>query len=151
MSYVHCHNCLWKQDDFWSWNGYNPLQFFLKNELSYIRPRYIKTDATLVNHTPFTLRFGLTRKVMVPYELNTKEVIIHSVDPCDETCMCHKHTVIEHQTHSWLLLWRCIAKWGHRIRNQVWWTLDELIIAIHDNNDRWPCCPMCGANDLDID
>lgn len=25
--YVHCHNCKWEQDDFWSEDGYNPAEF----------------------------------------------------------------------------------------------------------------------------
>jgi len=24
MSFLHCHNCSWEQDDFWSINGWNP-------------------------------------------------------------------------------------------------------------------------------
>ena len=25
MAYLHCHNCDWGQDDFWSFGGYNPI------------------------------------------------------------------------------------------------------------------------------
>jgi hypothetical protein len=152
MSFVHCHSCHWEQDDFWSWKGYNPLRFFFKNELKwYIWPRYVGMDAPFVTHTPFTLRFGLTRKIAVSYEPNPKEIVTHSVNPCDETCMCHRRTITEHQTHSWLLLWRCVAKWAQRIHTQVWWTWSSWVTEIRKNDNKWPCCPACGANDLDID
>lgn len=26
MAFLHCHECDWEQDDFWSPNGYNPLE-----------------------------------------------------------------------------------------------------------------------------
>lgn len=26
MSYLHCHNCGWSQDDFWSEEGWNPFE-----------------------------------------------------------------------------------------------------------------------------
>ena len=26
MSFLHCHNCDWSQDDFWDKDGYNPLE-----------------------------------------------------------------------------------------------------------------------------
>ena len=32
MSFVHCHNCPWSQDDFWEANGYSP---FRKDILEY--------------------------------------------------------------------------------------------------------------------
>ena len=30
MSYLHCHNCKWEQDDFWD-EEYNPITFLEKN------------------------------------------------------------------------------------------------------------------------
>jgi hypothetical protein len=42
MAYLHCHNCAFSQDDFWSWGGYNPISFFIRNELTYyLKPRRI--------------------------------------------------------------------------------------------------------------
>jgi hypothetical protein len=29
MAYLHCHNCGWAQDDFWSKEGYNPINHML--------------------------------------------------------------------------------------------------------------------------
>ena len=34
MSYLHCHNCYWEQDDFWSEDGWNP---FYKTNIDDLR------------------------------------------------------------------------------------------------------------------
>jgi hypothetical protein len=45
MAYIHCHNCNWQQDDFWSVGGYNPIRFFLTQDVPWlIRPRIITFD-----------------------------------------------------------------------------------------------------------
>lgn len=52
MAYVHCHNCDWSQDDFWSFKGYNPIRFFWKNVLwgrsGYWKPRRIEYDSSVI-------------------------------------------------------------------------------------------------------
>lgn len=58
MSYLHCHNCNWSQDDFWTFKinykklfnwksrpfGYNPLSLILEDIAGFIKPRSIKID-----------------------------------------------------------------------------------------------------------
>jgi len=34
MSFLHCHNCSWEQDDFWSAEGWNP---FCKSQIEDLR------------------------------------------------------------------------------------------------------------------
>ncbi len=43
MAFVHCHNCDWEQDDFWSWE-YNPLRSLVREILGNFRPRIIDGD-----------------------------------------------------------------------------------------------------------
>lgn len=43
MSFVHCHQCGWGQDDFWSW-GYNPLRCLWRRVKDYAWPRMCKFD-----------------------------------------------------------------------------------------------------------
>lgn len=40
--YIHCSNCNWEQDDFWSIKGYNPIKFMVMEIVPcLIKPRMI--------------------------------------------------------------------------------------------------------------
>ena len=41
MPYLHCHNCDWSQDDFWS-KDYNPIRFMLNWEEQLLDSKKIK-------------------------------------------------------------------------------------------------------------
>ena len=43
MAYLHCHNCDWAQDDFWTWR-YNPIICFWSDIKWLWRPRFFKLD-----------------------------------------------------------------------------------------------------------
>lgn len=67
MAFVHCHSCHWEQDDFWSVRGYNPLRFFVTNELRwYWRPRLVNVDAPMGHG-------------QIPYYLHSWYLLIRSV------------------------------------------------------------------------
>ncbi len=36
--YVHCHNCKWEQDDFYSEKGYNPAKFLMSLNVDLLSP-----------------------------------------------------------------------------------------------------------------
>jgi len=42
MAFLHCHDCDWQQDDFWSLNGYNPV-----GHLKEYLPDLFKAEVTL--------------------------------------------------------------------------------------------------------
>lgn len=48
MAYLHCHNCFWEQDDFWSWK-YNPITKFWRDIKWLWKPRWMKLDTWIVH------------------------------------------------------------------------------------------------------
>jgi len=46
MSYLHCHNCNWGQDDFWDLKRYNPIKVLIEDFRENIKPRRIEFDYT---------------------------------------------------------------------------------------------------------
>jgi hypothetical protein len=143
MAFVHCDSCPWSQDDFWN-RKYNPVRFFLKYELpSWILPRFVGYDP--VCHSRLSLRTGLSKIVEVPYKPEEEEPLCYAPETPRPATIRH------HYVFSWLILARCIGKWAHRIRTQVWWTNESWKKAIASNAGLWPLCPKCGADALDID
>lgn len=53
MSYIHCHNCDWEQDDFWGWR-YNPVSCFLRDVAYYLKPRRIQFDSNVAGEMGWT-------------------------------------------------------------------------------------------------
>lgn len=136
MSYVHCHNCNWEQDDFWGW-GYNPLKFFFGVEVPMcIRPRMMGIDPYAMSGGWWAQKFGLISIKEVPW-----------VDPpggpkcvdADGTDSAGK-LVRVYQMHSWYMLWRQVVKWARRVVNQHWWTEEGWM---KDRKRGHGACPKC--------
>ena len=62
MSFLHCHNCSWSQDDFWNFTirfsstrpfGYNPISLIWEDIFFYLRPRYIEMDSMWCHENGF--------------------------------------------------------------------------------------------------
>jgi hypothetical protein len=121
MAYVHCHTCGWTQDDFWS-KKYNPVRSILKHDMYLLRSQYIRVDLYYVQHTKLTLLLRLTTRVDGKY-----------------------------YAHSWLLLWRSLRRCCKLLPAQVWWTQASWQRAIAKNHNRYPNCPACGDDTLDVD
>ena len=132
MAYVHCHNCPWSQDDFWN-KKYNPVRYFLKTDIpTWIVPCHIQADPELVRPNFFTRSLGLTRVWEEPWG-----------DP---------DTLVEFQSvFTWLILARNFWRRITSLFTQVWWTKTSWAKAIQENGNKWPVCPSCGADALDID
>lgn len=134
MAFLHCHNCGWSQDDFWSFKfgkwgyftliefgniriswKYNPISCFLTHlfgKYGYLKPRRIKFDHNVMDES------GWKR-----------------IDP-----------------HSWWLIWYEFKRMIVRFKKQTWWTYESFK---KDRNKyskyEWPPCPKCGKQELDID
>ena len=93
MAYLHCHNCDFSQDDFYSVDGYNP-------------PDYLKTWNKYL---------------------------------CEEKLDITQREVIARE----------YEKYARGIRSMKWVTWESFKEAWIDG--KWPLCPKCGKNDLDID
>ncbi len=50
MAYLHCHNCSWSQDDFYT-RGYNPITKIKSTFKSWGKPRYVKFDSWWIKET----------------------------------------------------------------------------------------------------
>lgn len=125
MSYLHCHNCGWSQDDFWnfriSWKkffkwrsrpfGYNPLSLVLEDVAEYWKPRYIGFDSNVAKEYGFILNK-------------------------------------EGKVHSWRLLRYDVKIHIKRLFTQKWWTEKSFK---KDYYNKRAMCPNCSANDFDID
>lgn len=121
MSYLHCHNCEFSQDDFWDfrfakyayWHHwrYNPFSLFLSYFGTYWRPRRTKFDRWIAKEN------GWSRS-----------------DP-----------------HSWYLIWHEFKRMIRKFIYQKYWTAKSWQRAIKKNGEKWPACPKCGKNELDID
>uniref|UniRef100_A0A6M3K0Q7 Uncharacterized protein n=2 Tax=viral metagenome TaxID=1070528 RepID=A0A6M3K0Q7_9ZZZZ len=108
MAFLHCHNCDFSQDDFYSVDGYNPpdyLQSWNKGLCGdRIDERFTDDAEFLREYGPITLREVIARE----YE-----------------------------------------KYARGIRSMKWVTWESFKEAWIDG--KWPPCPKCGKNDLDID
>lgn len=125
MSYLHCHNCGWSQDDFWDfkikWSklfcwrsrpfGYNPLSLILEDFAEYWKPRYVGFDFYAAKEMGVKLKKG-------------------------------------NKIHSWTLLRYNLKRHIKRLFTQKWWTEKSFK---KDYYNRVALCPECSANDFDID
>ena len=128
MAYLHCHNCGWSQDDFWTYNftkktfkelllfkwkhrplGYNPESILLEDISEYIKPRYIKMDSSWARENGYK-----TNKI-----------------------------------HSWSFILRVLKRYRQVKKNMFFKTYKEFKDAKRHKN---VCCPECGSyKDWDID
>lgn len=121
MAYVHCHNCDWSQDDFWD---------FSWGCYGYWHGwRY----------NPFSLFLRYVGDYWWP------RVIEFDVGWAEEQGWP------SHHRHSWRLLWDQFVRIPRKFRKQKWWTYKVWERAIDRNVGKWPACPHCGAQALDID
>lgn len=68
MSYLHCHNCGWQQDDYWS-KGYNPIRFLQNFEEDILQP-----DIDAVVHWDKTNSTTYRQVVLAALEKATEKV-----------------------------------------------------------------------------
>lgn len=123
MSYLHCHNCKWSQDDFWkfkiNWKnifkwkyrpfGYNPFSLILEAIAEYWRPRFIKCDKWFAKENNFK----------------------------------------SNRIHSWFLARFEIKNSIKSLFTQKYWTYKSYEKALKDKS---LCCPICKKQEyLDID
>lgn len=138
MAYVHCHNCNWQQDDFWSFRGYNPLRFFLKNDLPWLwKPRWIAGDREFLRKGRIASFFTRVQdKVWTQPENGPK-------------CADKDGNIVgptpykEYSQHSWFMLaWAATHK-VKRLFTQRWWTYEAWR---HDCEKGIGDCPKCGKS-----
>ena len=70
MSYLHCHNCCFSQDDFWD-NGYNPFTCFqddLKTLLTEDLDEMVKMDSCWLKETGYPPE-GVSKRELVLHHL----------------------------------------------------------------------------------
>lgn len=76
MAYLHCHNCDWSQDDFYS-NGYNPAKYLMDWNDSLFGDRFDKLDKQFTDDSEFLRENGpiTTREVIArEYEHFAKKI-----------------------------------------------------------------------------
>jgi hypothetical protein len=115
--YLHCHNCHWSQDDFWSWDwsgfkifwkwsrrpfGYNPLSLILEDIAEYWIPRKITFDRWWADENGFK----------------------------------------SHVIHSWRLMLWSMSKHFKRLFTQKWWTYKRWK---KQYDSKKAVCPNCGS------
>ncbi len=121
MAFVHCHECGWQQDDFWSkpGDGYNPL----RPDLVDFRRDLIEMA---VKGEKFESGISLVREQNLPYEKKDGKIL---VDPLD---------LLAHAFHSL----------GRRMEKMEWVTEQDFKEAREAGEAQ---CPECGSEHLDID
>lgn len=139
MAFVHCHECDWEQDDFWSLSGYNPFRWFFKYDIpSYWKPRFIGWDAYAVPDSPIARKLGFIRTIEKEWteEQDSKSISI----PYDRDGLPHPKTYTETQQFSWYVLFRSAKKWILRMWRQQWWTYESWRKAVDAGQGGCPCC-----------
>jgi len=56
--------------------------------------------------------------------------------------------------HSWYLALKSTWKMFKKFKDQVWWTQEEFQGLCHkdeNGNKKYPVCPKCGKDQLDVD
>jgi len=95
MAYLHCHNCDWSQDDFWTFR-YNPITKFWDKIKWLWKPKFIELDDWLIDD------LEKYTKIYVWKFKNSKR--------------CHK------KVFSWDWLFLELVKNWRLFREQKWWT-----------------------------
>jgi len=143
MAYLHCRNCGWSQDDFWTfftyrkwrkkwWErfgfGYNPITKFFSNFKLLWKPRWFGTDLWFVKN--------LVKYTGVPVKVKMEIDNVTFGKP-----------VKEYKVFSWNWLLLELVKEWKIFRKQKWWTYRSW--EKHKDTAR---CPQCGCKDhFDID
>ena len=127
MSYLHCHNCDWGQDDFWEWSwkgvlvlwkfwkwgyrplGYNPLSMILEDIHEYGKPRYVEFDKWYAEEREWK----------------------------------------SNKVHSWFLLKENIKRQIRKLFFQKWWTWASWKKDYENKRARCPGCGSSGHFDID--
>lgn len=76
MAFLHCHNCEFSQDDFWEWDGYNPISSFEDDKESLLNKdldEVVKMDSYWLKERGLT---QITRRELILYHLDQ---IKHSI------------------------------------------------------------------------
>ena len=121
---VHCHSCDWSQDDFW--------------DFSFGRYGYFRFRQGLAwKYNPFSLLLSYAKSYGRPAPVE--------LDPQYARDMGWPQTV-----HSWRILWNRVCQTVRRLWRQEWWTWNSWQRDINRNGGRWPKCPRCHADNLDI-
>lgn len=125
MAYLHCHNkeCGFSQDDFYH-KGYNPFTK-IKSDIEWLwKPKWIKLDMDIVE--------DLIKYTKVPIYL--RNIVAH-----------------EYKMFSWNWLILEIVKDIKIAYKMKYLTNTSWKKAVKENGGKWPPCPKCGQNELDID
>jgi hypothetical protein len=131
MAFLHCHNCNWEQDDFWSWKGYNPVRFFFGSDVpAYIQPRMIGVDPYMMSKNKLARSLGLTNVKWVPMGQSKG-------DPSPTISGSTPTMVQKYSMHSWFILGLQAKKWVKRLFTQKWWTYKSY------KADPMKRCPNC--------
>jgi len=135
MAYLHCHNhlCDFSQDDFWDFSfgkrGYKKILFWYwkYNPISCFLS-YVFGQSNFSKHA-----------YIIPRRIEF-----------DKGCM-EDHGWKRIDPHSWWLICDCFKSMIRKFKAQEYWTYNSWRKAVEKNGGQWPCCPICGKKELDID
>lgn len=124
MAYLHCHNCEFSQDDFWD---------FSFGKYGYWRKWRYNPFSCFLSHITGKHGYVKPRRIKCDKWM-VKELGWKRPNP-----------------HSWWLIWFEMKRVVKKLIHQKYWTYKSWKRAIKKNGGKWPACPKCGENKLDID
>ena len=123
MAYLHCHNCDFSQDDFYS-RGYNLVTKIWSDIKWLYKPRWIRLDDWIL--------IDLVNYAKIPVHIRI--------------CKDDNRYVL---SWNWLLLE--IVKNIKLFFKMKYITWKSWRRAVERNGGKWPACPKCNVKALDID
>lgn len=123
MAYLHCHKCDFSQDDFWDF-----------------KPKFKKKFPFIgFGYNPISYIICYIGDYWKPRRVQCD---IEEIEYCKWK---------RRDPFSWWILWWEIKRIAKGFKRQKYWTYNSWQKAIKKNSGKWPNCPKCGTNNLDID
>lgn len=130
MSYVHCHECGWSQDDFYEVDGYNPLYSnWMDHYADALLKEKINITEMMRDYQEYINKNNESKHVNKKGPWSNFDPLLFCWQEGNQWFMSGQHYVVYH-----------LRGLADRIEEQIWMTKEDFL------NSEIKDCPECGSS-----